>query len=46
MENINNSSNGINKLLEICVNTLDMFAPHKKKRLTGKQYAIHEQKLS
>ena len=35
MENINNSSNGINKFLEICVNTLDIFAPRKKKYLRG-----------
>ena len=35
MENINNSSSGINKFLEICVNTLDIFAPRKKKYLRG-----------
>ena len=29
-----------------CVNTLDIFAPHKKKILAGKQkYAIHSKKL-
>ena len=33
LENFNNSSNGINKSLEICVNTLDIFAPRKKKYL-------------
>ena len=33
MENINNSSNGINKFLEICINTLDIFASRKKKYL-------------
>ena len=33
LENVNNSSNGIKKLQEICVNTLDMFAPCKKKYL-------------
>ena len=33
MENINSSSNDINKFLEICVNTLDIFAPRKKKYL-------------
>ena len=35
LENFNNSSNGINKFLEICVNTLDIFAPRKKKYLRG-----------
>ena len=35
LENFNNSSNGINKFLEICVNTLDIFARHKKKYLRG-----------
>ena len=35
LENFNSSSNGINKFLEICINTLDMFAPHKKKDLRG-----------
>ena len=40
LENFSNSSNDINKFLEICVSTLDIFAPCKK------QYAIHEQKLS
>ena len=30
LENFNNSSNGINIFLEIRVNTLDIFAPHKK----------------
>ena len=34
-ENFNNSSNGINKFLGICVNTLDIFAPRKKKYLWG-----------
>ena len=29
LENFNNSSNGINKFLEMCVNTLDIFAPRK-----------------
>ena len=33
LENVNTSSNGIKKLQEICVNTLDMFAPRKKKYL-------------
>ena len=31
LENFNNSSNGINKFLGICVNTLDIFASHKEK---------------
>ena len=35
LENFNNSSNGINKFLEICVNALDIFAPRKKKYLRG-----------
>ena len=35
LENFNNSNNGINKFLEICVNTLDIFAPCKKKYLRG-----------
>ena len=35
MENINNNSNSINKFLEICVNTLDIFAARKKKYLRG-----------
>ena len=35
LQNFNNSSNGINKFLEICVNTLDIFAPLKKKYLRG-----------
>ena len=35
LENFNNSSNGINKFLEICVNTLDIFAPRKKKYSRG-----------
>ena len=34
-ENFNNSSNSITKFLEICVNTLDIFAHCKKKYLGG-----------
>ena len=47
MENFNNSSNGIHKFLEICVNKciLDKFAP-RKKNACGKQYDIHEQNLN
>ena len=33
LDNFNNSSNDINKFLETCNNTLDIFAPHKKKYL-------------
>ena len=35
LENFKISSNSINKFLEICVNTLDIFAPCKKKYLRG-----------
>ena len=35
LENYNNSSNGINRFLETCVNTLDRFAPRKEKYLRG-----------
>ena len=45
MENINNSSNGINKFLEICVNTLDIFAPRKKKYLRGKNIPFMNKNL-
>ena len=36
LENFSNSSNNINDFLEICANTLDTFAPLKKKYLWGK----------
>ena len=42
LENFNNNRNGINKFLEICVNTLDIFAPRRKKYLRGN----NKQKLS
>ena len=35
LENVNNSINGINKFQEIHFNTLDIFAPRKKKYLQG-----------
>ena len=35
LENFNNSSNAINKFLEICDNILNIFAPCKKKFLRG-----------
>ena len=35
LENFSNISNDINKFLEICVNTLDIFAFIKKKYLRG-----------
>ena len=35
MENVNNSRYGIDKVVEIYVNTLDIFAPHKKRYLRG-----------
>ena len=42
LENFNNSSNGINKFLKICVKTPDIFAPQEKLHAM-KQYDIHEQ---
>ena len=45
MENFNNSSNGINKFLEICVNTLDIFAPRKKKYLLGNNMSFMDKNL-
>ena len=47
LENFNNSSSGINKFLEIRVNTFDIFAPPspQEKIYAGKQCAINEQNL-
>ena len=45
LENFNNSSNGIKKFLEICVNTLDIFATRKKKYLRANNMPFMSKKL-
>ena len=45
LESFNNSSNDIDKLLEICDNTLDIFAPRKKKYLQGKNIPFMNKNL-
>ena len=45
LENFNNSSNGINRFMEICVNTIDIFASRKKKYLRGNNMPFMKKNL-
>ena len=45
LDNFNNSSNDINIFLEICINTLDVFATRKKKYLRGNNMTFMSKNL-
>ena len=46
LKNFNNRSNGINKFLEICLNTTDIFVPRKTKYLRGSNMPFIRKQLT
>ena len=46
LENINTNSNGLAKLLQICMNTLDQMAPRKRKYIRGNNMPFLHKELS
>ena len=46
LENINTNSNGLAKLLQVCMNTLDQMAPRKRKYIRGNNMPFLHKELS